>query len=357
LIIDCHNHVLAAGQYPGYERFIKELCAGYFQSQGQLPSDRAPTDEDWRGLEWLWSPIDPEQLLAHHEPFGVDRCTILGVAPSDYTRYEERGTVDVNGVTGVEGPPSIERTNDYIAALAAKYPDKLIGMAAVNPRFRGVPAAVAELERAITQLKLTGLKLYPMYDHWAVNDRDLAFPIFAKAAELDIPVMIHLATTTAADTVLLYGWPVLLDDVARAFPQLRLLVCHSGFPWTDECLTLAARHQNVWMDVSFFNSLVTRAEMYAFLMRARNVGCPWSRICWGTDYPCFELPETLLPKFTLVNDEADGGPTIPDADMARMIGGNYARFIGIDWSLEDTLERMGELDSLWRTTWKEKGTR
>src|SRR5439155_26662571 len=99
------------------------------------------------------------------------------------------------GVTGVEGEASIDKGNDYIAALVAKYPETFIGMSAVNPRFRGVNAALAELERAITKLRLTGLKLYPMYDHWAPNDRDLAFPIFANAAELDLPVMFHFSTT------------------------------------------------------------------------------------------------------------------------------------------------------------------
>ena len=40
MIIDAHNHVLAAGLYPGYERFIKEMTIGYFQSRGELPYER-----------------------------------------------------------------------------------------------------------------------------------------------------------------------------------------------------------------------------------------------------------------------------------------------------------------------------
>ena len=108
MIIDAHNHVLAAGLYPGYERFIKEMTMGYFQSRGSLPEERDPEDEDWRGLEYLWEPIDPETLIRDHTGVGVDMCTILAVAPSEYTRYETRGTVDVAGVTGIEGPPSID---------------------------------------------------------------------------------------------------------------------------------------------------------------------------------------------------------------------------------------------------------
>src|SRR5213594_1207503 len=138
MIIDAHNHVLAAGLYPGYERFIKEMTMGYFQAHGSLPEDRDPQDEDWKGLEYLWEPIDPDTLIRDHAGVGVDKCTILAVAPSEYTRYESRGTVDIAGVTGVEGPPSIDKGNDYIAALVAKYPETFIGMSAVNPKFRGV---------------------------------------------------------------------------------------------------------------------------------------------------------------------------------------------------------------------------
>src|SRR5207247_2382502 len=167
------------------------------------------------------------------------------------------GTVDIAGVTGVEGPPDIDKGNDYIAALVRQHPDTFIGMSAVNPRHRGVKAAVDELERAITNLRLSGLKLYPMYDHWAPNDRDLAFPIFAKAAELDIPVMVHLSTTPVGDTVLLYGWPV------------------------------------------------------------------------------------------LVNRSAGDDPPIPQNDIARMLGGNYSRFLGVDWSLEETLDQMRSLEPTW----------
>jgi len=354
VIIDAHNHVLAAGLYPGYERFIKEMTLGYFQARGELPDDREPVHDDWCGLEYLWEPIDPETLLADHDIVGVDTCVLLTVAPSDYTAYGQRGSVDIAGVTGVEGPPSIDKANDYIAALVRQRPDRFIGMSAVNPRYRGVDAAVAELDRAITELGLAGLKLYPMYDHWAVNDRALAYPIFEKARELGIPVMIHLSTTPVTDTVLLYGWPVLLDEVAHDFPEVPILVCHAGHPWVDECLCVVARHRNVYIDISFFNSVMTRRDTFKFLQRARRLGCPWSRICWATDYPGFEMPETLLPKFALVNDEAGDDQPVPVTDLARMIGGNYARFAGLEWDVDATVTQMGELEEQWRATWTAK---
>jgi len=83
------------------------------------------------------------------------------------------------------------------------------------------------------------------------------------------------------------------------------------------------------------------------LRRARQLGCPLSRVCWATDYPGFEFPETLLPKLALVNRSAVDDPPIPQNDIARMLGGNYSRFLGVDWSLEATLEQMRSLEPTW----------
>lgn len=329
MIIDCHNHILTAGAYPGYRVFIQEMCLGYFRTLGKLPADRMPTEDDWKGMEYLWDPIDPDVLIADHDKAGVDKSVILGVAPSEYTAYMVRGTLDLAGVTDIPGPPSLEKVNDYIAAVVRKYPDKLIGFAAVNPRFRGVKWAVAELERAIVDLKLTGVKLYPIYDHYSPDDRELAFPIFAKAQEMDIPVMVHQASTPVIDAPLKYGRPYLLDDVGREFPNLRLLVCHAGMPWFEECMVLVAKHPNFYMDLSYMTSVLSSEEIYQFLMKCKAYGVPWAKVCWGSDYPGFEFPETLVPKMYRVNEVARqfDKPEIAPAELEGIMGRNFAHFI------------------------------
>lgn len=348
MIIDCHNHILATALPPGHEVFVREMRAPGHRRAGRLPAYRAATDEDWAGLEGDLAPIDPQVLIDDHVSAGVDRATVLAVAPSTYTAYGQRGTIDLGRVTDVDGPLEVAKSNDYIAALTRRHTE-LIGMSAVNPRFRGVDWARDELTRAVEDLGLQGLKLYPMYDHYAPADRDLAFPIFERAYELGIGVMVHMGTTSAKDTVLDYGRPGALDEVARRFPGLPLLVCHVGFPWVDECLAMVARHDNTYVDISMFATKTSRRGLYDFLMRAQQLGCPPSRICWGTDYPGGGKPAALLPKFALVNDAADPGAEISQADVAQMLGGNWARFAGIEgWSEQETLAQLTEWEPRWR---------
>lgn len=350
MIIDGHNHVLGVALPPGQERFIKQMRGSPLRASGALPNRRPVDDHEWEELASAWEPIDPLVLIEEHRSVGVDRSVVLAVAPSDYTEYGRRGTVDLAGVTGVPGEPSIERANDYIAALTVQH-EHLLGMASVNPRHRGVDAAREELRRAIETLGLTGLKLYPMYDHYEVADADLALPIFEAAAALDIPVMVHMGTTPARGALLAYGMPIGLDEVARRFPQLRVLICHAAFPWTDDCLALVARHENLFLDVSYFLGRVSQSDIYAFLQRARQLDCPLSRICWATDYPGGGTASSLLPKFALVNDAAGGGPLVSTVDMAWMLGGNWARFAGLHdlgWSEADTVAQIAEWEPVWR---------
>ena len=55
----------------------------------------------------------------------------------------------------------------------------------------------------------------------------------------------------------------------------------------------------------------------------------------------------MLPKLALVNRAAGDDPLVPKNDIARMLGGNYARFLRIDWSLDETVEQMRSLDEKW----------
>ncbi|MPZ54115.1 MAG: amidohydrolase family protein [Acidimicrobiia bacterium] len=344
MIIDCHNHVLAGGLLPGHGLFRSEMTLHHREGSA-LDSDgeAVGTDEDTLG-----GPTDPDKLIADHRAVGIALSTVLAVAPSDYTKYGQRGTVDTGRVTGVDGPLSIDLANDYMAALVRRYPDDLVGMAAVNPRYKGVEAAREELRRAIEDLGLRGLKLYPMYDHYSPDDPELALPVFERAVELDIPVMVHMGSTPVRDAPLRMGWPVLLDEVARTFPDLRLLVCHTGFPWVDECLVMVGRHENLYLDVSHFNSLLDQRATYDFLVRAKQLGCSLSKVCFGTDYPGFDPPGPLLARFALVNDVSSGQKTVPRNLMAGMLGGNWARFAGIDWNEDETLDEIDDWEPRWR---------
>ena len=136
-------------------------------------------------------------------------------------------------------------SNDWVAEQVKKYPDKLIGCAAVNPK-NGMKA-IYELERAINDLGLKGVIILPYAIRKPINHK-IIYPFYAKCCELDVPVHIQVGHT-APLLPSKVGRPIYLDEVALYFPELKILGSHIGYPWTDEMIAMAWKHENVYIDV------------------------------------------------------------------------------------------------------------
>jgi len=144
-------------------------------------------------------------------------------------------------------PEGVIISNDDIAALVRKYPDRFLGMATVDPR--RPMAAVQELEHAVKELGLRALHMLPWIWNLPPNDR-LYYPLFVKCIELGIPFCCqvgHTGPLLPSEP----GRPIpYIDEVALAFPELTIVGGHIGYPWTDEMIALAFKYPNVYIDTS-----------------------------------------------------------------------------------------------------------
>jgi predicted TIM-barrel fold metal-dependent hydrolase len=332
VIIDAHSHILSLAEDPEFTlEYGREGSLCIYRSMGLLPSHRMPTDEEWERSGYTrkgWPVIGPEESLRDHP--GFDKIVVLAISPQ-YLEGRLIGTVDPHDVLALGEPRHPDRCNEYIAAVVRSDPERFIGFASVNPAYRGVDAAVEELERAVTELGLIGLKLYPMYQHWAANDPELAFPIYARAQELGIPVMIHQAGSTRIDAKLELGRPALLDDIGREFRDLRVIIAHCGLPWVDEALYLLTKHPNFSAELSYLIATLTRRDLFLLLSRCEPMFVPLEKLFFGTDYPGFLYdPVALREKLMGVNEEAAAValPPIPIEKLDGIGGTNFANLLG-----------------------------
>lgn len=138
-------------------------------------------------------------------------------------------------------------TNDEIAEIVARFPDRFVGVAAVN--LEKPVEAVRELDRAVTRLGFKALRVIPWLWNRPPNDK-LYYPLYVKCIELDIPFCTqvgHTGPLMPSEP----GRPVpYLDEVALTFPELKIVGGHIGYPWTDEMIGLAWKHENVFIDTS-----------------------------------------------------------------------------------------------------------
>ncbi len=201
--------------------------------------------------------------------------------------------------------------NRYVASFCSESP-RLIPFASVNPFMCTSPAK--ELERLVLEEGFRGLKLYPTYQHYYPNEARM-YPLYAKAQELGIPVMLHVGSSVFQGSRLKYGDPIYIDDVAVDFPDLVLVQSHSGRPfWYDKAFCLARLHQNVYMEVAG----LPPSRLLSYFPDLERLA---DKVIYGSDWPGVPTIKE--------NIEAIRGLGIGEDAKAKILGGNAARVLGI----------------------------
>jgi predicted TIM-barrel fold metal-dependent hydrolase len=235
MIVDVHSHLM---WYPDHisERFAGEALASKLvklkmsggqihQSALDLHSYDSRPDDHWKAAAT------------------ADKVVVFGLQAK---------------ATGVWVP------NELVAEYVARDPSKLIGWASVDPN---EPDCVEQLDHAVRTLGLQGLKLGPAYQHFDPTDRR-HWPLFDRAQELGIPIMWHQGTTFPSLARLRWASPLLLEDVAMDFPDLRMIIAHLGHPWEEDVVALIRKAPNVYADISavhyrpwrYWQAMVTAME-------------------------------------------------------------------------------------------------
>jgi len=154
--------------------------------------------------------------------------------------------------------------------------EMLIPFTSLNPNVHPDPAA--QIQSQVKEGGVKGLKLHPSYQFFYPNEPRL-YPLYAKAQELVIPVVFHIGSSIFKGTRLKYCDPIYLDDVAVDFPELRIIMAHSGRGfWYDDCFFLSRLHRNVYMDIT---GLPPQNLLSYFPEMEKNR----EKILFGSDWP------------------------------------------------------------------------
>lgn len=203
-------------------------------------------------------------------------------------------------------------SNDEVARVVEEYPDRFVGVAAVD--LERPMEAVRELERAVSILGFKALRVVPWLWNRPPNDR-LYYPLYAKCIELGIPFCTqvgHTGPLMPSET----GRPVpYLDQVALDFPELKIVAGHIGFPWTDEMIGVAWKHENVYIDTSAYLPRYYPPQLLHYLKTYGR-----EKVMFGTNFP--QLPFDRCVAQALELD-------LPEDIRAGFMCGNAARVFGL----------------------------
>src|SRR5207237_290224 len=142
----------------------------------------------------------------------------------------------------------------------------------------------AEMRRLLDDLRLDAIKIHPPHQELAPDAyRNGACPalafVYEACQERGTPVMFHTGTSVFPGARSRLGEPMLIDDVAVDFPDLRIILAHAGRPlWADQAFFLARRHPNVRLDLSG----IPPKKLLLALPRLEEIA---DKVLWGTDWP------------------------------------------------------------------------
>jgi uncharacterized protein len=223
--------------------------------------------EEWTG-HFRGSVAD---LLELYDEEGV-------VIPARFDEYVASEGVDVAILFSEYSPKStgIQPVED-MAPILEHNPDRFKLMANLNPHLHY--PLVEELKRQMG-FGAVGLKLHPVHGSFPPNERML-YPAYSFCEAEGFPIVYHCGTSVFPGSTNRYADPALIEDVARDFPDLTIVLAHGGRGWWyDAAAFMALMRPNVWIEISGLPPKKL-PEYYA----KYDLGRLARKMIFGTDWP------------------------------------------------------------------------
>ncbi|RZV56429.1 MAG: amidohydrolase, partial [Pseudomonadales bacterium] len=192
-------------------------------------------------------------------------------------------------------PRNVMISNDEVAGFVAQAPERLIGVGSVD--ISKPMDAVREIRRCVIELGFKAIRVLPWLWEVPPNDRRF-YPVYTACCDLGVPFCTQIGHTGPLMPSEV-GRPIYLDQVALDFPELTIVGGHIGYPWTDEAIAVATKHENVYIDTSAYTARRYPQSLVEFMRgHGRN------KVLFGTNYPMIMPVKALeyLPELALGED-------------------------------------------------------
>jgi predicted TIM-barrel fold metal-dependent hydrolase len=280
VIIDFHTHIFPPWLRERRDEYIKrDPCFSLLYSQ---PKARMAT---------------AEELLASMDEANIGLSVVLNI--------------------GWVSQELCVKTNDYILDSVSRYPTRLVGFCAIQPR--AGDAAIAELERcAKAGAKGIG-ELRSDMQGFNLADRTTMKPVVDAALKHDLIFLTHSSEPVGHE----YSGkgsitPDILYSFITKFPNLKLVCAHwgGGLPFYALMPEVAKALANVFFDTA---ATVFLYKPEIFERVSQIIGS--DKILFGSDYPLMHQNRVLAQI---------QASQLPEEDKARILGANAQKLLCLD---------------------------
>jgi hypothetical protein len=278
MICDCHTHIWTRPEQLGHD------AAAYLRRQS--------------GREDL--PAGPEAHAA--AAACVDKTLVLG-----YRSVSLEAAVP----------------NDLVADHVAGHSDTMIGIAGIDPMEDG---SLGTAEELLDRDEFRGLTISPAAQHFhPANSR--AMELYELSERRGAPIFLHQGTHFRPTDRMEYARPLLLDEIAREYPSLTLVVASMGHPWVEECIALVGKHERVFAGLA---GLIHRPwQAYNALVLAHQYNV-MDKVLFGSDFPYMTAAEAIESVYRLYEvTQGTNLPSVPREKLRSMVERNALKALGI----------------------------
>jgi len=268
--------------------------------------------------------VVPEDELVVNSKWRPDRPVTATTTWADYDAAFAGVDVSVAFTIARDRTQVDSALNDAVAEFVAAAPGRRIGFLSIHPE---VPGAEDELERARTDLGLKGIKLGPNYQIFDPLGA-AALRIYELAERNGLPILFHQGASPVRDAPLRFAHPLLMDEIAIRFPELRVVMAHLGHPWQRETIVTIRKHPHVYADVS---ALFYRPWSFYEGLRLATEWGALDKLLFGSDFPIATPGETAAG-LRAVNEPIAGTslPPVPLEAIEELIARDPLPLLGLD---------------------------
>jgi hypothetical protein len=268
VVVDVHTHVFLKKHWP--DNLTEGVADQYAVGLGLKREDiiKGPLIQDMFDS-------NPDKLVKEMNEAGIDRSVVFGI---DFWK---------DAIPSLRLATSADEWNKYVLDAVNKYPDKLVGFIAVDPRRKNASEII---DRGLREWNMKGIKIYPPTGFYPSDE--VCTPLYKKALDYGVPVLSHTGPV-AGPFFSECTRPIYLDEVAGKFPELKIIIAHAGWgAWLDEVISILVTRPRVYTDISAWGPVFhhhDQAYLVASLRKLINVAP--ARILFGSDWG---LTKTVL---------------------------------------------------------------
>ncbi|HPT69533.1 MAG TPA: amidohydrolase family protein [Syntrophomonas sp.] len=184
----------------------------------------------------------PEDMRHYVELYGME--TILSMDTQVLLKLMEKSDVTHAVLQAEVEFGDYHKVNAIVERLSKQYPEKFTGFITVDPT--SGDNALDLIENAV-KWGCKGINLEP----WSFNT-NATDPYYMNVCELardrNLIITCHASVNFSKFHPIEHSHPLYLDKIACAFPGLKIVANHGGWPWVTEMVAVAWKHPNIYIE-------------------------------------------------------------------------------------------------------------